>query len=66
MLLSPRKNGLLGGRFGYTYIYICRRVSFGTTFLAFQELETVPPKKKKSFLQQPEANQELETDPPES
>ena len=25
------------------YIYICRRVSFGTTFLAFQELETVPP-----------------------
>ena len=28
------------------YIYICRRVSFGTTFLPFQELETVPPKKK--------------------
>ena len=48
------------------YIYICRRVSFGTTFLAFQELETVPPFLKKSFLQHPEPNQELETDPPDS
>ena len=49
----------------YIYIYACRRVSFGTTSLPFQELETVPPFKK-SYLQPPQANQELETGPPES
>ena len=50
----------------HIYIYICRRVSFGTTFLPFRCPGTVPHKKNKSFPQQPEANQELETDPPDS
>ena len=27
----------------HTYIYICWKVSFSTTFLTFQELQTVPP-----------------------
>ena len=37
---------------------------FSTTFLPFQELETVPHLSKKTFLQPPQANQELETVPP--
>ena len=35
-------------------------------FLPFRELETVPPFKLFSFLQQPQANQELEAVPPKS
>ena len=44
----------------------CRRVIFCTTLLPFGELVSVPPFFKISFLLQPQANQELETVPPES
>ena len=47
------------------YTYICRRVIFGTTFCLVKSQEQYH-MKKKSFLQQPEANQELETDSPDS
>ena len=53
-----------GVRAIYIYIYAGELVLV-PFFLPYQESGTVP-HKKKSFLQQPEANQELETDPPDS